>query len=107
MSGRNWPIWNEITACNYEGEGAKNYGSKDTGECTVKIGTSAKNSHVFVRHTTTRRIEGEYTVFRFGWRLGPTKGGKEHKLHLLATRYMLTKTGEMMRAGWKPEQVAA
>ena len=51
---RSWPIWNQITACVYKSD--KSYGVKATGEVTVKVGTSAKNSHVFLRHTTTHRV---------------------------------------------------
>ena len=51
---RSWPIWNQITACVYKSD--KSYGVKATGEVTVKVGTSASNSHVFLRHTTTHRM---------------------------------------------------
>mgnify|MGYP003640620396 FL=1 len=51
---RQWPIWNQITACVYKSD--KSYGVKATGEVTVKVGTSASNSHVFLRHTTTHRM---------------------------------------------------
>ena len=49
-----WPIWNQITACVYKSD--KSYGVKATGEVTVKVGTSASNSHIFLRHTTTHRM---------------------------------------------------
>lgn len=51
---RQWPIWNRITACTYKSD--KSYGVKETGEVTVKVGTSASNSHVFLTHTTTHRV---------------------------------------------------
>ena len=51
---RQWPIWNQITACVYKSD--KSYGVKATGEVTVKVGTSASNSHIFLRHTTTHRM---------------------------------------------------
>jgi hypothetical protein len=51
---RSWPIWNQITACVYKSD--KSYGVKATGEVTVKVGTSASNSHIFLRHTTTHRM---------------------------------------------------
>jgi len=51
---RSWPIWNQITACVYKSD--KSYGVKATGKVTVKVGTSASNSHIFLRHTTTHRM---------------------------------------------------
>ena len=51
---RSWPIWNQITACVYKSD--KSYGVKATGEVTVKVRTSASNSHIFLRHTTTHRM---------------------------------------------------
>jgi len=51
---RSWPIWNQITACVYKSD--KSYGVKATGEVTVKVGTSASNSHIFLRHATTHRM---------------------------------------------------
>ena len=51
---RSWPIWNQITACVYKSD--KSYGVKATGEVTVKVGTSASNSHICLRHTTTHRM---------------------------------------------------
>ena len=51
---RSWPIWNEVLACVYKSD--KSYGIKATGEVTVKVGTSASNSHIFLRHTTTHRM---------------------------------------------------
>jgi hypothetical protein len=51
---RQWPIWNQITACVYKSD--KSYGVKATGEVTVKVGTSSRNSHIFLRHTTTHRM---------------------------------------------------
>lgn len=58
-----YPIWHDVTACNYKS--SKSYGSRDTAETTVRVGTSASNSELLVRHCTTRRTEGDYTVFRF------------------------------------------
>ena len=37
-------------------ESSKSCCVKATGEVTVNVGTSAKNSHVFLRHTTTHRV---------------------------------------------------
>ena len=52
---RSYPIWNEIKSCAYKQEN-KSYGVKETGEVTVNVGTSAINSHVFVKHTVTHRL---------------------------------------------------
>ena len=51
---KSYPIWNTITACIYKS--SKSYGVKDTGEVTINVGTSASNSHIFLRHTTTHRM---------------------------------------------------
>lgn len=59
-----YPIWNDVTSCIYNS--SKSYGARDTGEVTVRIGTSSKNSEFLCTHVTTRRIEGENTVFTFG-----------------------------------------
>ena len=50
---RQYPIWNDVTACIYKA--SKSYGVRETGDVTVRIGTSSRNSHEFVRHTTTHR----------------------------------------------------
>tara|TARA_R100000963_G_C4560522_1_gene49588 strand:- start:203 stop:466 length:264 start_codon:yes stop_codon:yes gene_type:complete len=51
---RSYPIWNDVTACVYKG--AKSYGVKNTGDVEVLIGTSASNSHTFLKHSTTHRL---------------------------------------------------
>ena len=81
MTGRSYPIWNSVEACIYKSP--KHFGAKDTSETTVYVGTSKSNSEVLVKHTTTRRIEGDFTVFRFG-----VNG------NVLVTKYMHTKTHE-------------
>ena len=82
---RSYPIWNDVNACIYQG--SKSFGAKDTSTTTVRIGTSASNSEVLVTHVTTRRSEGEYTVFRFGVDCGMG-------LEVLKTMWMHTKTQE-------------
>lgn len=82
-----YPIWNDIAACIYSS--SKSFGAKDTSSTTVRVGTSATNSEVLVRHVTTRRLEGEYTVFRFGVDLCDGAG-----LHVLKTMWMHTKSHE-------------
>ena len=51
---RQYPILNNITACIYQSN--KSYGVKETGEVEIRVGTSASNSHLFLRHSTTHRI---------------------------------------------------
>jgi len=83
MSGRAYPIWNEVEACIYKS--SKSYGARDTSECIVKVGTSKSNSELLVRHTTTRRTIGDYTVFRFGIDTGAG-------LEIVAEKWMHTKS---------------
>ena len=51
---KQYPIWNIITACIYNS--SKSYGVKNTGEVEVRVGTSSKNSHLFLKHCTTHRL---------------------------------------------------
>jgi hypothetical protein len=80
---RSYAIWHEINACIYQG--SKNYGAKDTAETTVRVGTSKSNSEVLIRHVTTRRTAGAFTVFTFGVDTG--KGVKP-----ITRRWMHTQT---------------
>lgn len=64
MGGRAWPIWNKVIACRYKSD--KSFGWRDTGEVSVLVGTGPACSEVLVRHVTTRRIEDDLTIFRFG-----------------------------------------
>jgi len=91
-----YPIWNDVTACIYKS--SKSYGARDAGEVSVYVGTSAKNSELLVIHTTTRRIEGDYTVFKFGVDTG-------NGLEVLKTLYMHTKTKQWFNE--KPLPLAA
>ena len=52
---RSYPIWNKVTSCIYKS--FKGYGVKDTGEVTICVGSSAKNSHDFIDTIMTRRKE--------------------------------------------------
>lgn len=61
---RSYPIWNNVTSCIYKG--SKSYGAKDTGEVEVCVGTSTRNSEVLIKHFTTRRVQGDNIVFKFG-----------------------------------------
>lgn len=80
---RQYPIWHNVTACNYKG--SKSYGSINTAETQVYVGTSSSNSELLVRHVTTRREEGQWTVFRFGVDTGDG-------LDVLKTKWMHTAT---------------
>ena len=61
---KQYPIWNIITACIYNS--AKSYGVKKTGEVEVRVGTSSKNSHTFLKHCTTHReLENGDREYRF------------------------------------------
>ena len=61
---RQYPIWNIITACIYNS--CKSYGVKKTGDVEVRVGTSSKNSHLFLKHCTTHREhENGDKEFRF------------------------------------------
>lgn len=51
---RSYPVWNIINSCAYQ-QGNKSYGVKETGDVLVKVGTSASNSHHFVKHVVTHR----------------------------------------------------
>jgi hypothetical protein len=80
-----YPIWNEVEACIYKS--SKSYGALDTSSTVIKVGTSAKNSEKLVEHTTTRRTDGDYTVFTFGVDTGDG-------LQIIARKWMHTKTKE-------------
>ena len=61
---RSYPIWNRITACIYKG--GKSYGVRETGEVEILVGTSASNSHLFVKHCVTHReLEDGSREYRF------------------------------------------
>jgi len=85
MTGRAYPIWNEVTACIYKG--GKSYGARDTSEVAVKVGTSKSNSELLVRHVTTRRELDGFAIFNFGVDTG---GG----LEVLKQKWMNLKTHE-------------
>ena len=80
-----YPTWNDVSACIYSS--GKSFGARDTSQTVVRVGTSASNSEVLVTHVTTRRVEGEFTVFRFGVDIG-------NGLQVLKTKWMNTKTHE-------------
>ena len=51
--GQQYGIWNKVTACIYNS--SKSYGVKDTGETTICVGSSSKNSHDFLETKITKR----------------------------------------------------
>ena len=85
MTGRAYPIWNEVTACIYAS--GKSYGARDTSECRVKIGTSKKNSELLVHHVTTRRELDGFAIFSFGVDTGSG-------LKIIAQKWMNLETQE-------------
>mgnify|MGYP003138165884 FL=1 len=64
---RSYPIWNKVQACIYKS--FTGWGTKNTGEVEIFVGSSAKNSHSFVEHKITRREKvwrgQEVIVFSF------------------------------------------
>lgn len=53
---KSYPIWNRVQACIYKS--SKDWGAKRDAAVTVLVGTSARNSHEFVKHATTHRELG-------------------------------------------------
>jgi hypothetical protein len=53
---RSYPIWNNVTACNYVGD--KSWGSRNSASVSVRVGSSRSNSNGFVNHETTREVHG-------------------------------------------------
>jgi len=64
MGRRSYPIYTQVTACNYESN--KSFGSLETSDQKIYVGTGKKNSHLLARITTTKRLEGDEIVFKFG-----------------------------------------
>lgn len=60
---KSYPIWMIVDAPEYKG--VKHYGARTDTGTDVRIGSSSSNSHTLVKHETTRRREGQYTVFEF------------------------------------------
>ena len=56
---KSYPIWNKIQACIYKS--GKSYGIKDDGHNEILIGTSAKNSHSFVKIRVTHKKHDDGT----------------------------------------------
>jgi len=89
-----YPIWHKINACIYKG--SKDYGGRDTCETTVKVGTSASNSVELLRHVTTRRTAGAFTVFTFGVDTGRgVKAIKKLWMHTKTRKWYARKPKEL------------
>lgn len=52
MGRRQYPIYNEVTACIYNSD--KSWGAVNSCEVDVKVGSSKSNSNIFIKHRTTR-----------------------------------------------------
>ena len=56
---RQYPIWHKINSCIYANSGTrtgnKSFGTKEHSQTEIKVGSSSKNSHDFLRHETTHR----------------------------------------------------
>lgn len=63
MSGKSYPIWNEVEACIYQS--GKSFGAKNESNIKIKVGSSSDNSHELVRIRTTKRETEEYISFAF------------------------------------------
>ena len=50
---QSYPIWNKVTACIYKS--SKCYGVREDGLNEILIGTSASNSHAFVKTRVTHK----------------------------------------------------
>ena len=62
-----YPIWHEVTACNYNSN--KSWGSKDTSEERILVGSSSSNSYELGKVVTTKRRSyhdkyGDVIVFK-------------------------------------------
>lgn len=53
MSDRSYPIWYQVTNCNYKNN--PNFGFRETGEVNIKVGSSSSNSHQFVKTEIRKR----------------------------------------------------
>lgn len=62
---RNYPIWNDVTACIYKS--SKSFGAKKKSQQKVLVGTSKNNSHQLASITTEKVVneEDDTTTFEF------------------------------------------
>ena len=59
---KSYPIWTQITACNYKS--SKSFGSLETSEQNIYVGTGPRNSNHFAKIVTTKRNLGDNTHFK-------------------------------------------
>ena len=57
-----YPIWHDVTACNYSSD--KSWGSKDTSNEKILVGSSASNSYQLAEVITTKRLIDDQIIFR-------------------------------------------
>jgi hypothetical protein len=60
---RSYPIWNKVRACIYQSD--KSWGAKNDSNLEILVGTSSKNSHLFVEIRTLRVETDEHIIFKF------------------------------------------
>ena len=61
---KQYKIWNLIKSCQYKS--SKSYGVENTGDVSIFVGTSSRNSFHFANHATTHRLlENGDREFRF------------------------------------------
>ena len=63
-----FPIYHKVTACNYKGD--KSWGSKDTSQEVIFVGSSVSNSHELASTVTTKRHSihekwGDVIIFKY------------------------------------------
>lgn len=58
-----YPIWVDVTSCIYNS--SKSYGIRDTGQQTIRVGSSSKNSIVLADICITKRFVEDKWVFRY------------------------------------------
>ena len=69
---RSYPIWHEITNCNYQS--SKSYGNRNYGKEIIYVGSSADNSH---EHCTIEHKR------EFNYMFGKDKDGNETKTKIV------------------------
>lgn len=60
---RQYPIWNKVQACIYQSN--KSYGAKDDSNVEIFVGTSSKNSHLFIETRVIRVETDDEILFKF------------------------------------------
>ena len=62
---RSYPIWTEVTACNYKS--SKSFGSKNTSEQKIYVGAGKNHSHLLAKIITTKRVIDGIVYFKFSY----------------------------------------